>query len=161
MKKVLLASLLFLALVLGSISNLSACTNFIFTKGATADGSVMITYSADSHVLYGELYFRPAKDYPAGTMVDVVEWDTGKTLGKIPQVRHTYSVVGNMNEHQVALGETTYGGREDLQQQKAAIVDYGSLMYIALQRAKTAREAIKVIGDLVAKYGYASEGESF
>jgi dipeptidase len=137
-----------------------ACTNFIFTKGATVDGSVMITYSADSHTLYGELYYKPAKDYPAGTMVDVYEWDTGKLLGKILQARHTYSVVGNMNEHQVAIGETTYGGREELFHQKGAIIDYGSMMYMALQRAKTAREAIKVMTDLVAEYGYASEGES-
>jgi dipeptidase len=140
--------------------NTMACTNFIITKGASVDGSVMITYSADSHTLYGELYYKPAKDYPAGTMVDVYEWDTGKLLGKIPQVLHTFSVVGNMNEHQVALGETTYGGREELFHQKGAIVDYGSMMYIALQRAKTAKEAIKVMTEMVAAYGYASEGES-
>ena len=140
--------------------NTTACTNFLVTKGASIDGSVMITYSADSHTLYGELYFKPSKDYPAGTMVDVIEWDTGKLLGKIPQVRHTYSVVGNMNEHQVALGETTYGGREELFHQKGAILDYGSMMYMAMQRAKTAREAIKVMTDMVAAYGYASEGES-
>ena len=138
-----------------------ACTNFLFTKGSTTDGSVMITYSADSHTLYGELYHWPASDWPAGTMLDVTEWDTGKPLGKIPQVAHTYNVIGNMNEHQVSIGETTYGGREDLQTQKEAIVDYGSLIYIALQRSKTAREAIKVFGDLTEKYGYASEGESF
>ena len=138
-----------------------ACTNFIFTKGSTTDGSVMITYSADSHTLYGELYHWPAKDWPAGSMLDVTEWDTGKPLGKIPQVAHTYNVIGNMNENQVAIGETTYGGREELQTQKGAIVDYGSLIYIALQRSKTAREAIKVFGELTEKYGYASEGESF
>jgi dipeptidase len=161
MKRIFLIPLLFIALVLGMGMNSLACTNFIITKGATVDGSVMITYAADSHVLYGELYYRPAKDYPAGAMVDVIEWDTGKKLGQIPQVRHTYSVIGNMNEHQVALGETTFGGRDELQHQKGAIVDYGSLMYFALQRAKTAREAIQVMGDLVAKYGYASEGESF
>jgi dipeptidase len=136
-----------------------ACTNFLISKGATADGSTMITYAADSHVLYGELYFTPSRDYPEGTMLDVYEWDTGKFLGKIPQVRHTFSVVGNMNEHQVAVGETTYGGREGLQD-STAIMDYGSLMYIALQRAKTAREAIHVITELMASYGYYSEGES-
>ena len=141
--------------------NTMACTNFIITKGASSDGSVMITYSADSHTLYGELYFRPAMDYPEGAMVDVIEWDTGKLLGKIPQVRHTYSVVGNMNEHQVSIGETTFGGREELGSQPGAIVDYGTLMYFALQRAKNAREAIKVFGDLTAQYGYASSGESF
>lgn len=140
--------------------NTTACTNFLVTKGASVDGSVMITYSADSHTLYGELYYRPAKDYPAGAMVDIIEWDTGKLLGKIPQVRHTYSVVGNMNEYQVAIGETTYGGREELFHQKGAIIDYGSMMYMAMQRAKTAREAIKVMTDMVAAYGYASEGES-
>ncbi|MGA2823324.1 MAG: C69 family dipeptidase, partial [Bacteroidales bacterium] len=97
---------------------------------------------------------------PAGAMMDVIEWDTGKKLGTIPQVRHTYSVVGNMNEHQVALGETTYGGRDELQHQSGAIIDYGSMMYLAMQRAKTAREALQVMTDLVEKYGYCSEGES-
>jgi dipeptidase len=135
------------------------CTNFLITKGASADGSTMITYSADSHVLYGELYFTPARDYPEGTMLDVYEWDTGKFLGRIPQVRHTYSVVGNINEHQVAIGETTYGGRQGLED-STAVMDYGSLMYIALQRAKTAREAIQVITELMAAYGYYSSGES-
>jgi dipeptidase len=137
-----------------------ACTNFLVTKGATADGSTMISYNADSHTLYGELYFWAARDYPEGAMLDVIEWDTGKFLGKIKQVRHTYSVVGNMNEHQVAIGETTYGGHEELVD-TAAHMDYGSLMYITLQRAKTAREAIKIMGELVAEYGYCSEGESF
>ena len=152
-------TLIILSAMLVTLSSL-ACTNFIISKGASADGSVMITYAADSHTLYGELYYKPAADYPAGTMMDVYEWDTGKLLGKIKQATHTYSVVGNMNEHQVAIGETTYGGRPELQEQPGATVDYGSCMYIALQRAKTAREAIKVIGDLVAEYGYASEGES-
>lgn len=137
------------------------CTNFLVTKGASADGSVMITYAADSHTLYGELYFWPAKDWPAGSLLDVVEWDTGKFLGKIEQVPHTYSVVGNINEHQVAIGETTYGGREELSTQDGAVMDYGSLIYIALQRSKTAREAITVISSLMEKYGYASSGESF
>ena len=156
MKRILLIMLLPVLWQMNSI----ACTNFIITKGASADGSVMITYSADSHTLYGELYYKPAKDYPAGAMVDVYEWDTGKLLGKIPQVRHTFSVIGNMNEYQVSIGETTYGGREELFHQKGAIVDYGSMMYMAMQRAKTAREAIKVMTDLVTAYGYASEGES-
>ena len=160
MKKQLLLPVLMLLFLTGFRSNTMACTNFLITKGASTDGSVMISYSADSHTLYGELYYRPAKDYPANTMVDVYEWDTGKLLGKIAQVKHTFSVVGNMNEYQVALGETTYGGRDELQHQKGAVVDYGSMMYIALQRAKTAREAIKVMTDLVAEYGYASEGES-
>ncbi len=138
-----------------------ACTNFIITKGASKDGSVMISYSADSHQLYGELYFWPAKDWPAGAMLPIIEWDTQKPLGKIPQIRHTYQVIGNMNEHQVAIGETTYGGREELGSQKGAIMDYGSLIYVTLQRAKTAREAIKIFGELTAAYGYASSGESF
>lgn len=143
------------------MSNTSmACTNFLVTKGASTDGSVMITYAADSHTLYGELYFKPAKDYPAGTMVNIYEWDTGKLLGKIPQAKHTFSVVGNMNEYQVSIGETTFGGREELFHQSGAVIDYGSMMYLALQRAKTAREAIKIMTDLVAEYGYYSEGES-
>ncbi len=145
----------------GSIPPAFACTNFIFTRGATTDGSVMITYSADSHQLYGELYFWPAHEWPDGSMLDVKEWDTGKPLGKIPQIKHTYQVVGNMNEHQLAIGETTFGGREELASQPGAIIDYGSLIYITLQRAKNAREAIRVMGKLVADYGYASSGESF
>jgi len=152
--------ILMLTIIVGFYNNLSACTNFLITKGASKDGSTMITYAADSHTLYGELYYRPAKDYPAGTMMDIVEWDTGKPLGKIKQVLHTYSVVGNMNEYQVAIGETTYGGREELRD-TTAIMDYGSLMYVALQRSKTAREAIKVMAELVAEYGYHSTGESF
>jgi dipeptidase len=150
-----------LTLLAGSMSNADACTNFLVTKGASTDGSTFITYSADSHTLYGELYFWPAADYPEGAMLDIVEWDTGKPLGKIPQVRHTFSVVGNMNEHQVSIGETTYGGREELGSQKGAIMDYGSLIYVGLQRAASAREAITIIGDLMEKYGYASTGESF
>jgi dipeptidase len=137
-----------------------ACTNLLVTKGASKTGSVMITYSADSHVLYGELYYWPSRDYPDGALLDVYEWDTGKFMGKIKQVRHTYSVVGNMNEHQVSIGETTYGGVEGLVDPDA-IVDYGSLIYITLQRAKNAREAIKVMSELVSEYGYASSGESF
>jgi dipeptidase len=149
-----------LALILMSGVNSIACTNFLITKGATTDGSTMITYSADSHVLYGELYHRPAADYPEGTMVDVYEWDTGKHLGKIKQATHTYLVVGNMNEHQVAIGETTFGGKEELID-TTGIIDYGSLIYLTLQRAKTAREAIRIMGELVATYGYYSSGESF
>ena len=137
-----------------------ACTNFIISKGATKDGSVMITYSADSHVLYGELYYWPAKDWPKGAMVDVYEWDTGKYLGKIPQKSHTYSVVGNMNEHQLSIGETTFGGRPELAD-STGVIDYGSLIYMTLQRAKNAREAIATFSQLVSEYGYASSGESF
>ncbi len=147
--------------VIFSAYEASACTNYIVTKGASADGSVMFSYAADSHLLYGELYHWPAGEWPAGTMMDVYEWDTGKWLGKIEQAPVTYNVVGNTNEHQVGIGETTYGGRSKLQHQDGAIVDYGSMIYIALQRSKTAREAIKVMTGLVAKYGYYSEGESF
>ncbi len=147
------------ALGFGSVAD--ACTNFLFTKGATKDGSTMITYAADSHTLYGELYYRKAADYPAGSMLMLVEWDTGKPLFEIPQVEHTYSVVGNMNEHQLAIGETTYGGRKECWNTPVKGIDYGSLIYVTLQRAASAREAIKVMTDLVAKYGYCSEGESF
>jgi len=159
MKKIFVLIFLLLSVWLPEQS-LNACTNFIITKGATKDGSVMITYSADSHVLYGELYFWPAKNWPAGTLVNVYEWDTGKFLGKIPQKSHTYSVVGNMNQHQLSIGETTFGGRPGLED-STAIVDYGSLIYMTLQRAKNAREAIYTFSQLVSEYGYRSEGESF
>ena len=92
----------------------SACTNFLFTRGTTKDGSTMVTYAADSHVLYGELYHWPAAKWPAGSMLDIYEWDTGKFMGKIPQAEQTYNVVGNMNEHQLSIAETTYGGRPEL-----------------------------------------------
>ena len=154
---------LIMVIVITGLLNLeitNACTNFIITKGASSDGSVMITYSADSHVLYGELYYWPSKNWPKGTMVDVYEWDTGKFMGKIPQISHTYSVVGNMNQHQLSIGETTYGGRTELMD-STAIIDYGSLIYLTLQRAKNAREAIYTFSQLVSEYGYASEGESF
>lgn len=156
-KRFLVVALIVTALAMNSY----ACTNFLITKGASADGSTMISYAADSHVLYGELYHWGAADWAPGTMLDVWEWDTGKFMGQIDQVEHTYNVIGNMNEHQVAIGETTYGGRPELGSQKGAIMDYGSLIYIALQRSKTAREAIKVIAELMDKYGYASSGESF
>jgi len=138
-----------------------ACTNFLITKGASTDGSTMISYAADSHVLYGELYHWPAATYPEGTMMDVYEWDTGKYLGQIKQAAETYNVVGNMNEWQVGIGETTYGGLGELGKQSGAIMDYGSLIYIGLQRAKNAREAILTIGSLMEEYGYYSSGESF
>jgi len=137
-----------------------ACTNFLISKGASADGSTMISYAADSHELYGDLYYIPAADHLPGSMRDIYEWDTGKHLGQIKQVAHTYAVVGLINEHQVAIGKTTWGGRRELQD-TTAILDYGSLMFIALERAKTAREAIQVMTDLVAEYGYYSSGESF
>jgi dipeptidase len=158
MKKALL--ILSTVLVLTFAASAWACTNFLITKGASADGSTMITYVADSHVLFGELYYTPARRHPPGTKLNVYEWDSGRYLGQIDQVEVTYSVVGNMNEHQVSIGETTWGGREELPDPKASM-DYGSLMYITLQRAKTAREAVKIMGELVAKYGYCSEGETF
>jgi len=137
----------------------NACTNFLITKGASKDGSTMITYSADSHVLYGELYYWPERDWEPGSILEVYEWDTGKFLGTIPQAAHTYNVVGNMNNHQLAIGETTYGGRRELRGE--GIIDYGSLIYITLQRAKNAREAIKTMSELVEEFGYCSSGESF
>ncbi len=123
----------------------TACTNLIVTKGASKDGSVMITYAADSHVRYGALAFYPAADHPSGAMLDGVHYENGKVTGQIPEVSHTYSVIGFMNEHQVAIGETTWGGLKELGSQPEVFLDYGSLMKIALQRGKTAREAIRVI----------------
>ena len=137
-----------------------ACTNVLVTKGASTDGSNMVSYAADSHQLYGELYYAPAGVWQKGDMRQVNEWDTGKYLGQIPQVARTYQRVGNMNEHQLIIAETTYGGRPELEDPKG-IMDYGSLIYIALERAKTAREAIAIIVDLANTYGYYSSGESF
>jgi dipeptidase len=141
-------------------ARVSACTNFIVTKGASSAGSCFVTYAADSHTLYGELYYFAAADHPAGSFRDIIEWDSGKRLGQIPEVAHTYAVVGNMNEHQLVIGETTYGGRAELWK-TPGLIDYGSLIYITLQRAKNAREAIKVLSELLDAYGYCSEGESF
>lgn len=138
----------------------AACTNFIITKGASTDGSVMVTYAADSHALYGALYHTPGGRHEAGSMLPVYEWDTGRYLTDIPQVRETWSTVGNMNRHSLIIGETTYGGRSELEDPTGKI-DYGSLIYITLQRAKTAREAIATIAELANTHGYASSGESF
>ena len=136
-----------------------ACTNFLVGKEASVDGSTMVSYAADSYALYGFLYHSPAADYAEGAVREVKDWDTGKPLCTIPQVAHTYNVVGNMNEHQLTIGETTWGGRPELETGEG--IDYGSLIYIALERCKTAREAIKCMTDLVAEYGYASSGETF
>jgi dipeptidase len=136
------------------------CTNLLVGKKASTDGSTIISYAADSYGLFGELYHWPAKKYNPGEMLKVYEWDTGKYLGEIPQVLQTYNVIGNMNEHQLAIGETTFGGRSELAD-STGIMDYGSLIYITLQRAKNAREAIKIMTDLVSEYGYYSGGESF
>ena len=141
-------------------SDARGCTNVIVTKGASADGSCMVSYAADSHVLYGELYFKPEKDWKLGDKLRVYDWDSGKYLGLIDQVEHTYKTIGNMNEHQLIIAETTFGGRSELADPNG-IMDYGSLIYITLQRAKTAREAIKVMTDLTKQYGYFSEGETF
>lgn len=157
MKKNFLLTLL--AMVLALPVDTLACTSLIAAKGATADGSVLVTYAADSHNLYGELYTQPAADHAPGTMRKIVEWDTGKPLGEIPEVPHTYATVGNMNEHGLVIAESTWGGREELE--GTGVIDYGSLIYVTLQRAKTAREALKVMTDLVKTYGYASTGESF
>ena len=138
----------------------NTCTNVIITKGASKDGSTLVTYAADSHYLFGELYYHPAADWKPGSLLKVHDWDSGKYLGEIDQVSHTYQTVGNMNEKQVIITETTWGGREELLDRRGRI-DYGSLIYIALQRASTAREAISVIVELANEYGYASEGETF
>ena len=137
-----------------------ACTNVLVTKGASTDGSNMISYAADSHQLFGELYFKPAGVWNPSDMLQINEWDTGKPLGKIPQIARTYQRMGNMNEHQLIIAETTYGGRSELWD-STGIMDYGSLIYVALERARTAREAIDVIVDLANTYGYYSSGESF
>lgn len=161
MKKIRVVGLLVIALMLFNQQVSNGCTNFLISKGATVDGSTMITYAADSHTLYGELYFQPAADHPEGAMRKIYEWDTGIFLGEIPQPAHTYSVIGNMNEYQLAIAETTFGGRSELSSQDGAIMDYGSLIYVTLQRAKTAREAIEVMTSLVEEFGYYSSGESF
>ncbi len=158
MKKIL--SLLLFGALLASSQDSNACTNYIITKGASTDGSVMITYAADSHIRYGELYYRPGGPQAPGSTYKIYDRGTLKFLGEIPQPAQTYTVIGFMNEHQVAIGETTYGGRAELED-TTGMIDYGSLMFLGLHRAKTAREAIKVMAELVDKYGYYSSGESF
>ena len=154
MKKTIFLSALAMLLYVSA----SACTNFIITRGASTDGSNMVTYAADSHALYGSLYqYVPGKYNP---FMDVREWDSGRPLGQIAQVATTYRTLGNSNEHSLFITETTFGGRPELADPKGGI-DYGSLIYITLQRAKTAREAIQIIVDLANTYGYASSGESF
>ena len=160
MRKIqLIAALLLLSTFNFQLSTLQACTNFLVGKNASVDGSTMISYAADSYGMFGFLHFAPAQDWPEGAMREVKDWDTGRPQGAIPQIAHTYTVVGNMNEHQVTIGETTWGGREELWDTVG--IDYGSLIYIALERSKTAREAIEWFITLVNEYGYASEGESF
>ena len=147
-------------LVVAVVANTFACTNLIVGKNVSTDGSTIVSYSADSYGLFGELYHYPAGMHKKGTLIDVHEWDTGKYLGQIEQARQTYNVIGNMNEFQLTIGETTFGGRPELVD-TTGIIDYGSLIYLGLQRSRTAREAIKVMTDLVQEYGYYSSGESF
>lgn len=137
-----------------------ACTNLLVGKNASADGSTIISYAADAHILYGDLQHTPAADHKPGSMRKIKDWDTGIMHGEIPQVAHTYAVVGNINEHQLTIAESTWGGREELWEPNG-IIDYGSLIYIALERCRTAREALELMTSLVAQYGYCSEGESF
>ena len=158
MKKLLL---LLLAIFNFQLSTCFACTNFLVGKAASNNGQTMITYAADSYSLYGFLRFQPAANHAKGEMRKVIDWDTDKYLCEIPEVEHTYSVIGNMNEHQVTIGETTFGGRLELMDTISGTIDYGSMIYIALERSRTAREALQCMTDLVAQYGYASEGESF
>ena len=157
MKKVLS---IILSILLLSVSISEACTNIIVTRGASKDASCMISYAADSHWLYGELYFHPRAEHKAGTPLPIFEWDSNRPLGSISQIAHTYQTMGNMNEYQLIIAETTWGGRES-QVNKEGIMDYGSLIYIALQRCRTAREAIDCIVELANTYGYPSEGETF
>lgn len=157
----MMKKLLFLLVVWAGVASASlACTNLIVGKNASADGSTIVSYSADSYGLFGYLCHYPAATHPKGTMVDIHDWDTGKYLGQIEQARKTYSVIGNINEYQLTIAETTFGGRPELAD-STGIIDYGSLIYLGLQRARTAREAISVMTNLVKEYGYYSEGESF
>ena len=155
-KKFFVAALLAVACVV----NGWACTNLIVGKKASADGSVIVSYSADSYGMFGFLCHYPAATHAAGTMRSIYDWDSGKYLGQIKEAPQTYNVIGNINEFQVTIAETTFGGREELVD-TTGIMDYGSLIYVALQRSRTAKEAIKVMTDLVKEYGYYSSGESF
>lgn len=137
-----------------------ACTNFIVGKKASVDGSVICSYNADSYGAFMWLYHYPAGKHAKGEMRKIYEWDTNKYLGEIPEAEETYNVVGNINEWQVTIGETTYGGREEMVD-STGVIDYGSLIYISLQRSKTAREAIQTMTTLAEQYGYCSEGETF
>ena len=147
------------ALLMGA-AYASACTNFIVGKKASADGSVICSYNADSYGAFMYLYHYPAAKHQPGELRQIYEWDTNKYLGAIPEAAETYNVIGNINEWQVTIGETTFGGREEMVD-TTGIIDYGSLIYIALQRSKTAREALNVMTTLVEQYGYCSEGETF
>jgi len=152
--------LVILALLACGISAM-ACTNLIVSKGATTDGSTFITYAADSHTRYGQLRYCPAADHEPGEMLKLYNYGSLKFQIEIPQVAHTYQVVGFINEHQLAIGETTWGGREELAHGSGKGIDYGNLIYVTLQRARNCREAIKVMHELVSTYGYSDGGESF
>ena len=156
MKRILIS---FVCAILGLYTSM-ACTNFIVGKSASVDGSVICSYNADSYGMYIGLCHYPAAKHAKGEMRKIVDWDTHKYLGEIPEAAETYNVIGNINEFQVTIGETTYGGRHEMVD-TTGIIDYGSLIYIGLQRSKTAREAIKVMTSLVERYGYYSEGETF
>lgn len=156
MKKVFI---LLSILVAGTVY-VEACTNLIVGKKASKDGSVMCSYSADDYGMFIGLCHFPAGKHPKGGMRKVYDWDTNEYHGEIPEAEETYNVIGNINEYQVSIGETTFGGREEMVD-TTGILDYGSLIYIALQRSKTAREAIKVMTELTETYGYCSEGETF
>ena len=155
MKRQLIVSALLMA-----AAGAMACTNFIVGKKASADGSVFVTYNADSYGAFMPLYHYPAATHQPGEMRKVYEWDTNKYLGEIAEAPQTYNVIGNANEWQVTIGETTFGGCEEMAD-STGVIDYGSLIYIALQRSKTAREALRVMTSLVEQYGYCSEGETF
>ena len=151
---------LFLSVMLAASTYVSACTNFIVGKDASADGSVICTYNADDYGMFINLCHYPAAKHAPGTMRQIYDWDTGEYRGQIPEAAETYNVIGNINEYQVTIGETTYGGREEMID-PSGLIDYGSLIYLTLQRSKTAREAIKVMTNLVETYGYCSSGETF
>jgi dipeptidase len=149
-----------IAVMVALTASASACTNFIVGKAASADGSVICSYNADNYGMFIGLAHYPAARHKKGEMRDIYDWDTNKYIGKIPEAEQTYNVIGNINEYQVTIGETTYGGREEMVDPTGGI-DYGSLIYIALQRSKTASEAITVMTKLAETYGYCSEGETF
>ena len=154
------ASALMAVAMLGSVSEVEACSNFIVGKKASVDGSVMCSYSADDYGMFQYLCHYPAAKHAKGEMRKIFDWDSNKYYGEIPEAAETYNVIGNINEWQVTIGETTYGGREEMVD-STGIMDYGSLIYVALQRSKTAREAIKVMTTLANTYGYNSGGETF
>ena len=154
------ASALMAVAMLGSVSEGEACSNFIVGKKASVDGSVMCSYSADDYGMFQYLCHYPAAKHAKGEMRKIFDWDSNKYHGEIPEAAETYNVIGNINEWQVTIGETTYGGREEMVD-STGIMDYGSLIYVALQRSKSAREAIKVMTTLANTYGYNSGGETF